>query len=199
MDQKSLFYAESARRRARKAKALQEGEEEQHRNESGRKLGPLWEHRPPRPEPAATAPPARATQRRPGARKPGLPPKAGKRARPSAPRPSTAGAARRPTGPAGAPKSKVRPPELRASEERRLLESQELDLYSTGKTATPHVCPQCQHELAKVVCLGVNVRVCVECLGTWLPYPVVQDFASKIDWFRELRPAVQRFRSATQK
>ena len=72
-------------------------------------------------------------------------------------------------------------------------------INAEGHTLAAVTCPQCQHELAKVVCLGVTVRVCMECSGTWLPYPVVQEFASKIDWFRELRPAVQRFRSGNPK
>jgi hypothetical protein len=82
-------------------------------------------------------------------------------------------------------------PALKGSEERLLLESKELDLFETGQSMKVSVCPECAHELVKVVCLGTPVRVCLECKGTWFPYPVVRDFAREHEWFQQLTPAVQ--------
>jgi hypothetical protein len=80
---------------------------------------------------------------------------------------------------------------LKASQDRLLLESRDLDLCKTGRGGKTAVCPDCHHELIKVVCLGTPVRVCLECKGTWFPYAVVRDFAQDNEWFRQLGPAVQ--------
>ena len=85
----------------------------------------------------------------------------------------------------------VKPTTLKASEERLLLESKELDLFETGQSMKVSVCPECAHELVKVVCLGTPVRVCLECKGTWFPYPVLREFARDNEWFQQLTPAVQ--------
>ena len=66
-----------------------------------------------------------------------------------------------------------------------------MDLFGVGTKPTVTVCPDCQHELVRVVCLGTPVHVCLQCRGTWFSYPVVQDFAQKDEWFRELGPAVK--------
>lgn len=67
-----------------------------------------------------------------------------------------------------------------------------MDLFGTGKRPRIAVCPECHHELIPIVCLGVPVRVCNECRGTWFPYAVVQEFARKEEWFQQLGPAVGR-------
>jgi hypothetical protein len=64
-------------------------------------------------------------------------------------------------------------------------------LYGKGPVSETSVCPDCHHELVKVVCLGTTVRVCIQCRGTWFPYSVLKDFADRDEWFRQLAPAVQ--------
>jgi Zn-finger nucleic acid-binding protein len=90
-------------------------------------------------------------------------------------------------------------PPLEANEERLLLESAAMDLFGTGKRQPPQVCPDCHHEIVKVVCLGTAVGVCVECKGTWLPYAVVQELGRQSEWFRELGRAFQLAREAEEK
>lgn len=82
-------------------------------------------------------------------------------------------------------------PELKASEERLLLESKELDLFGKGAATKVCVCPDCHHELVRVICLGTPVRTCLECKGVWIPLPVVRDFARNNEWFAQLGPAIQ--------
>jgi hypothetical protein len=67
-----------------------------------------------------------------------------------------------------------------------------MDLFGKGQRQAVSVCPDCRHELVKVVCLGTTVRVCLECKGTWFPFSVVQEFARKNEWFQQLGPAFQR-------
>ncbi|MBI4600758.1 MAG: zf-TFIIB domain-containing protein [Planctomycetes bacterium] len=91
----------------------------------------------------------------------------------------------------GAARSPVPVPAPSARDERGLLESQELDLYKTGRTAKVRACPECRLELLKVLCLGTEARVCPECKGLWLPYEAVRAFAGEVEWFRQLGAAVQ--------
>jgi hypothetical protein len=197
-----FYYAQSAKRRAKKMKALEEGQQEQQRREAARGKGihtPLWEHRPPKTDDTQGPEPRGRTATRPGssrAVKPGGPQKAPspQQARPAA----RTQAVRRPTR--GTPGQKARPsPPLVASKERQLLESADLDLFNKGQTSMVSVCPECRHELVKVHCLGTAVKVCTECKGTWLPYSVVQEFARQQDWFRQLGPAAQLVRDKMKK
>ena len=75
--------------------------------------------------------------------------------------------------------------------ERLLLETQALDLFGTGKRGHVAICPDCRHEIVKVVCLGTAIRACLECKGVWLPYTVVRDFARSNEWFLQVGPAIQ--------
>jgi len=150
----------------------------------------LWEHRPPDP----SAVPGRIVNRRVSAAASQC---AAFKAAPDTGDPRV----RAGTGPgvrpsrarrtAAAPAPELPAPPLEAGEERLLLESKAMDLFGTGQSAKPAVCPECHHELLKVVCLGTAVRVCIMCKGTWLPYSVVQEFAQTNDWFRQLGPAFQ--------
>jgi hypothetical protein len=226
----TFVYSESARRKAQKKKALEEGEAEQkklaHLAQPSAKDQP-WEHRPPHPpgkdtrragqpervaRPAPAAPGAvkavvrvirkkAAAQPAPGAVAQAARPRAAAparaaaqraaAARPAASKPAMAGAARPGS-------SRTLPaPELKASEERLLLESQELDLYGKGAPAKVCVCPDCHHELVRVVCLGTPVRACLECKGVWLPLPVVRDFARENEWFAQLGAAMQAIAKPT--
>jgi hypothetical protein len=94
-----------------------------------------------------------------------------------------------------APRSTVagplRAPDLKASEERLLLESEALDLFGTGPSTKVCVCPDCHHELVRVVCLGTAVRACLACKGVWLALPVVKEFARNDEWFQQVGSAIQ--------
>jgi hypothetical protein len=202
----TFLYAESARRKAKKMKALAQG--------AG--LEPAGAAGAPGAGPASPAVPAPGRVRPPRAvrvAKPGQPAAPGA-TRPAIRRPAGAetlggGSYRKPQArpPQAAPPAPraVAPPQaaarrpaartpataLKANEERLLLESKELDLFGTGKASKVSVCPDCQHEAVKVVCLGIPVRACLECKGVWLSYPVVREFAREQEWFLQLGPAIQ--------
>ena len=135
---------------------------------------PLWERRPSHPKggPAGTRPAPRPARPAPGSR-------------PAATRPTHGQPApARPGGPQPRP-------QLKAKDDRLLIESDDFDLFGTGKSSKVCVCPECNHELVKIVCLGTPVRACLECKGIWLGYSVVRDFARENDWFRQLGAAIQ--------
>src|SRR5213594_378389 len=206
--EKSFLYSESARRKAKKIKALEDGVVEQStlvRAKQARK-NIVREHRPPHPvqNRAVVKTTIRAPLAVAASSNPSRPLSAQARSVISAPakvpppsliRPARAQVTRLkakdalPLPPRAAPP--LPPPKLKASHERLLLESKDLDLFNTGRTGKPAVCPDCHHELLKVVCLGTAVRVCLDCKGTWFPYSVVRDFAQDIEWFQQLGPAVQ--------
>jgi hypothetical protein len=187
-------YTESARRKARKEKALQEGllsgvlpespEEAAHPQNplEYRVMDRQAKKSPAQKRPAA--PGARAAAvRAPGARSPNAPAvKPGApRAHPARNAPARPGSPRRPQGAGG----------VHVNPERLLLETQALDLFGTGKRGHVAICPDCHHEIVKVVCLGTAVRACLECKGVWLPYTVVRDFARGNEWFLQVGYAIQ--------
>ena len=196
----TFYYAESARRKAKKMKALAEGleaEQAQGISPGANMAAPPSPAVPARARPQKTvkkvARPASAAPvsqpRVPAIRRPagaetlggGMYKKA--QAKQLAPGAAPRAAARRASrGPAGG---------LKANEERLLLESKELDLFGTGTKSKVCVCPDCQHEAVKMVCLGISIRACLECKGVWLPYPVVREFAREQEWFLQLGPAIQ--------
>src|SRR5688572_4307179 len=149
-------YTESARRKARKEKALQEGllsgvlpespEEAAHPQNplEYRVMNRSAKKSPAQKRPAA--PGARAAAvRAPGARSPNAPavkPGAPK-AHPARNAPPRPGSPRRPQGAGG----------VHVNPERLLLETQALDLFGTGKRGHVAICPDCHHEIVKVVCL----------------------------------------------
>jgi hypothetical protein len=216
MENSVFLYAESARRKEQKRKVLQQGEKtlvKGKKRSAAVSPCPVREHRPPRPPgkqapPAASAaaPPAPQAEQR--AVKPGDEALAAMPVRTSmsqvltlkpAPKvPRKAAVVRvRVARPVAAPAAPAAPhpvdptaKRLVASEERLLLESQDMDLFKTGKAAKVAVCPECQHELVKVVCLGTTVRTCVGCKGMWLSYSVVREFSEHMDWFRQAGPAI---------
>jgi len=81
-------------------------------------------------------------------------------------------------------------PPLEGTQERLMLESAEMDLFGRGEPSKVHVCPDCHHELVRVVCLGTTVRGCVACKGVWFPLSVVHEFSRRDDWFKNLGPAL---------
>ena len=85
------------------------------------------------------------------------------------------------------------PPALQGSEDRLLLETQELDLFHKKTKSKLLVCPDCHHELVKLMCLGKMVPVCCHCRGVWLNRNLVGEFAQEIDWFQQLGPAVELY------
>lgn len=186
----TFIYSESAKRRAKKREALEQGEAEQKQFESAHhhqpaapvKASPLA----PAGQPAASAPRAAPAPRAQAARAPAARPAAA-----SAGRPAAALGTRSPQGVRTVQRGALRPPALKASEERLLLESDKMNLFGkTGKKRQAAlVCPDCHHELIYVVCLGKQVRVCAECKGTWVPYAAVVEFAKDNDWFKQLGPA----------
>jgi hypothetical protein len=194
----TFYYSESARRRAKKLEALAQGDVRQGA------IPPDPACKPTPPAASATAGPARPSPGRAGrvATKPVRGPVPAAQKGPAIRRPAGAetlgGGIYRKTRPAPAPRG-ARPARgaaapvavLKANEERLLLESQALDLFGTGKGSKVCVCPDCQHEIVKVVCLGTPVRACLECKGVWLSYPVVREFARGQDWFIQLGPAIQ--------
>jgi hypothetical protein len=196
----TFIYTESARRKVNKMKALAEGAAEQG----------LPPGTPPpasgTPVPVAARPPraarktvrpiqtgAAAGARPPAIRRPagaetiggGLYKKGQAKQATAVPRPAGAQPARA--------ERRARTPAtgLKANEERLLLESKELDLFGTGTRSKVCICPDCQHEVVKVVCLGTPVRACLDCKGVWLSYPVVREFAREQEWFLQLGPAIQ--------
>ena len=84
-------------------------------------------------------------------------------------------------------------PALQGSEDRLLLETQELDLFHKNVRSKVLVCPDCHHELVKLMCLGKMVPVCCHCRGIWLSRNLVGEFAQEIDWFQQLGPAVDLY------
>lgn len=74
-----------------------------------------------------------------------------------------------------------------------LLETQELDLFHKKTKSRLLVCPECHHELVKLMCCGKMVPVCCHCRGIWLNRSTVGEFAEEIDWFQQLSPAVDLY------
>ena len=185
-------YTESARRKAKKEKALQEGllsgvlpesPEEAARPQNPLEYRVMSRKKAPAQKRAA-APGARAA----GVRAPGSRPPSASAMKPGAPKahparnaPARPGSPRRVPGAGG----------VHVNPERLLLETQALDLFGTGKRGHVAICPDCRHEIVKVVCLGTAVRACLECKGVWLPYNVVRDFARSNEWFLQLGHAIQ--------
>jgi len=183
-------YAESARRKAKKAReaGLLSGVIPETPDEAAQPRDPMAfrvMNRPVKKSPAqkrAAAPGARAAGvRAPGARSPNA-----SAMKPGAPRAPARNAPPRPGSPRRAPAGAVH-----VNPERLLLETQALDLFGTGKRGHVAICPDCRHEIIKVVCLGTAVRACLECKGVWLPYTVVRDFARSNEWFQQLGHAIQ--------
>jgi hypothetical protein len=208
----SFAYAENTRRKIKKFKAVKEGRQASELLEDlpPREVpGAVTPLKPRGKAPAAAQAPARRSVARPAVGAAQRIPGAG--AARGTPRPAAAsGSVRgRPAAAAGSGrnvKSAVRarpgsslskvhiPPSvagLKANEERLLLESRELDLFGTGTARKVAICPDCQHEIVRVVCLGVAVRACLECKGVWFSYPNVREFSRDNEWFQNIGPAIQ--------
>ena len=196
----TFYYAESARRKAKKMKALAQGleaEQAQGMQPADNPALPSSPGTPTRVRPARTmkkvARPASATPvaqpRTPAIRRPaGAETIGGGLYKKSQAKQAAPGTAPRS---AGRRVSRTSATGLKANEERLLLESKELDLFGTGTTSKVSVCPDCQHEAVKIVCLGIPVRACLDCKGVWLSYPLVKKFAREQEWFLQLGPAIQ--------
>ena len=179
-------YAESARRKAKKAReaGLLSGVIPETPEAAAHPLDPMAFRVMNRPAKKAQAQKRAAT---PGAR--------GSTGRPPVSRPPNAQGLKpeAPKAPPARPGHPRRAPgaPVHVNPERLLLETQALDLFGTGKRGHVAICPDCRHEIVKVVCLGTAIRACLECKGVWLPYTVVRDFARSNEWFLQLGPAIQ--------
>lgn len=163
--QEMFPYIESAQRRARKQKALEEGEAEQTRLS--------------RPRRKAAAPPPGVKGKR-----------AEKRPAPASGRRQPPGEARRGAGASESPPGPPSPAAQKAG--RRLFpDGVEGDFTALAENIKVFACPSCDHELVKVVCISTPVRVCPQCKSVWLPYCVVREFAAVNEWFQQLEPSLE--------
>lgn len=182
-----FLYAEVARRKASKRRALELGESEQKRLMERHVAAPPQSRAVGRPSVGT----AKGTRAGPPSPTRAGPPSCGKVA--LKPKGLVQPRAKRPV--AGAAHGIAPAPQLMASEERLLLESGKLDLFGQKHANKLAVCPDCHHELVNIICLGTRVRACFTCKGVWFPYQVIHDFARDSDWFRQVGPAIDLYRN----
>jgi hypothetical protein len=64
-----------------------------------------------------------------------------------------------------------------------------MDLCEEEASPKVQICPDCTHELVRIVCLGASLRVCTGCRGFWFPFSVVQEFSKNQELFKHLKSA----------